>query len=396
MEDVRSLASIFDEHLELTATVAAEGLASLGLVPGELIDGRYQVERVVAVGGMGTIVAARHVGMDRRVALKILHVDPVRHEGVRARFEREAKISAMMESEHVVRVFHVGRTARGEPYMAMELLEGTDLEVCVRDRGPLSVTFACTVMVQACEALAEAHVRGIVHRDLKPANLFVVPDPAGLVVVKVLDFGISKRTSTFDPKLTAAGALVGSPLYMSPEQVFDPGVVDARSDLWALGVTLYELLTGAPPFTAATLSELFASIAGDTPPQLRSMRRDVSPELARIVARALAKNPADRFASAGELATALSDFAAPEARRVAARAVRIERAHGAPSSEPPSAGERPSRPPTSSAPPRPRERPKRRARAILGLVLTAGVACAALYAFQPAPRAPSPTAEGGR
>jgi serine/threonine-protein kinase len=233
------------------------------------------------------------------------------------RFAREARAAVKIKSEHVARVTDVGTLETGAPYMVMEYLEGQDLSALLA-RGPLPVEQAVDYLLQACEAIAEAHALGIVHRDLKPANLFLARLPGGIQSVKVLDFGISKLTglsgSSGQDSATRTKALLGSPLYMSPEQMQSSKDVDARSDIWALGVILYELIAGASPFTADTMPELILKIMSTAPVPLRSVRSDVPEGVEAAVMRCLAKDRLQRFQTVGELAGALAAFGSKKAR----------------------------------------------------------------------------------
>lgn len=281
--------------------------------PGDLVAEKYRIESVLGRGGMGTVFAARHGELGQIVAIKMLHsAAPTAAQ----RFAREAKISAQLSSEHTARVFDLG-TADGAPFLVMEHLAGEDL-ACVIARGRLKPELCVRYALQICEALAEAHAAGIVHRDLKPSNIFVVRRPDGSECVKVLDFGISKRLSREDAEptrdLTNARVVLGSPAYMSPEQLRHSKEVDARSDLWSLGVVMYELLTGVRPFRAGSLSGLSAAIAADAPPSPCRLVPGVPRALDRIVMRCLRKDREARFRSVDELAGALRR-ALPATRR---------------------------------------------------------------------------------
>ena len=212
---------------------------------GEILAGKYRVERLLGSGGMGMVVAAHHLDLDEKVALKLLLPGAATNPMLVARFVREARAAAKIKSEHVARVTDVGQLEDGSPYMVMEHLEGSDLAAYLTRTGPLPVAEAVDFVLQACEALAEAHGLGIVHRDLKPANLFCVQRVDDQRSIKVLDFGISKiSVDTASQSLTQTSALMGSPLYMSPEQMQSARTVDARADIWSLGVILFELLAG--------------------------------------------------------------------------------------------------------------------------------------------------------
>src|SRR6266511_1188050 len=218
---------------------------------GEILAEQYRVERVQGVGGMGVVVVATHLQLEERVAIKVLVKEALGNAEAVARFAREARAAVKIKSEHVARVIDVGTLETGAPYMVMEYLEGGDLSQVLQSRGALPVEDAVEYVLQTCEAIAHAHVLGIVHRDLKPANLFLIRRPDGTAAIKVLDFGISKvmpaKGSSSDNAMTRTRAVMGSPLYMSPEQMTSTRDVDGRTDIWALGVILYELLSGQPP-----------------------------------------------------------------------------------------------------------------------------------------------------
>lgn len=295
--------------------------------PGEMIAAKYEVERVLGVGGMGVVIAARHVHLGQRVAMKFMRGEAARDDNAVGRFLREARAAVALSSEHVARVLDVGTLESGAPYMVMEYLSGVDLAQVLRRDGPMPVSGAVDVVLQACEAIAEAHALGIVHRDLKPANLFVTSRMDGSPLVKVLDFGISKAAqvvgSQSGQSLTASGIIMGSPGYMSPEQVRSSKDVDARSDIWSVGVILYELLTGISPFVGETLGDTFAKIASENPPPIRERRPDVPAKLVATIDQCLQRRLDARIQSIGALAARLVEFAPPEAAVVAARIARV-------------------------------------------------------------------------
>jgi serine/threonine-protein kinase len=295
-------------------------------MPGQVLAGKYLVERVIGHGGMGVVVSAKHVHLGQRVALKFLNAEACKTQEAVARFLREARAAVQIQGEHVARVTDVGMLESGAPYMVMELLRGADLGQIVKTRGPLTVHEAVEYVLQACEAIAEAHVLGIVHRDLKPQNLFLTQRPDGSPLVKVLDFGISKTPiggSLFEGNLTSGEVMMGSPKYMSPEQMRSTRDVDARTDVWALGVVLYELLAGAPPFQADTMAGLAAAIQTMPPTALRFVRADVPVELERVIFRCLEKHRDARMPSVAALAEALRPFAPPHASVSVERVVRM-------------------------------------------------------------------------
>jgi len=285
---------------------------------GEILAGKYRVERVLGVGGMGVVVAATHLQLEERVAIKFLIKEALGSGEAVARFAREARAAVKIKSEHVARVIDVGTLETGAPYMVMEYLEGGDLSQVLASRGPLPVEEAVEYVLQACEAIAHAHALGIVHRDLKPANLFLIRRPDGTNAIKVLDFGISKvmpgKSSSSDNAMTRTRAVMGSPLYMSPEQMASTRDVDGRTDLWALGAILYELVAGQPPFNAETMPQLCALILNGPTPSLRSTRPQVPPALDAVVQRCLEKDPKRRYSNIAEFASALGDFAPKRAR----------------------------------------------------------------------------------
>ncbi|MFZ5896537.1 MAG: serine/threonine protein kinase [Myxococcota bacterium] len=293
--------------------------------PDDVIAGRYRIVRVLGAGGMGVVVAARHQDLDTLVAIKMLRPEVLSNRDVVARFAAEAKAAVRIKSEHVARVTDVGALPDGAPYMVMEYLEGSDLAALVEQSGPLPIEDAVDYVLQACEALTEAHCLGIVHRDLKPGNLFLTRRADGSEIVKVLDFGISKSAdgAGASASLTGTGAILGSPTYMSPEQLSSSKTVDRRTDIWALGVILHQIISGQLPFRADTLPELFMAIVQNQPPPLRSLRPDVPPGLAAVVLRCLEKDRTRRFENVGELAVALAPFAPPRSRICVERILRM-------------------------------------------------------------------------
>ena len=243
------------------------------------------------------------------------------------RFAREARAAAKIASEHVARVLDVGTLDTGAPYMVMEFLEGSDLREFVKQRGPLPLSQATDFLLQACEAIAEAHSLGIVHRDLKPANMFLIRRPDGSECVKVLDFGISKMSgmagSGSDLSMTKTTATMGTPLYMSPEQMESSRNVDGRTDIWALGVILFELLTGRVPFDGETLPEVCVKIATYMPPSVREFRPELPVVVEGIIYRCLEKDRNRRYLNMAELAAGLLPIAPAHARHSAERIARM-------------------------------------------------------------------------
>jgi serine/threonine-protein kinase len=286
----------------------------LDIKPGDVLAGKYRVERILGSGGMGMVVAAHHLQLDERVALKFLLPAAVANVEVVARFMREARAAFKIKSEHVARVTDVAQLENGSPYIVMEYLEGGDLAQWLLQRGGMSIAQAVDFVLQACEALAEAHALGIVHRDLKPANLYCVQRADGALSIKVLDFGISKVTNSEQASMTRTNGITGSPLYMSPEHMKAARTVDARTDIWSLGVILFELITGRPPFEAEAVTELVLKVAAEPPIALRRFRPDAPPELEAVIVRALEKDRDRRFQNVAEFAVALLPFGPPHAR----------------------------------------------------------------------------------
>jgi tRNA A-37 threonylcarbamoyl transferase component Bud32 len=287
--------------------------------PGDLILGKYRVEEVLGSGGMGVVVAARHEQLEQRVAIKFVRDEALGNDEAVQRFLREARAAVKLRSEHVARVIDVGTLESGSPYMVMELLEGADLAHILEDRGPLPLETVAEWIVQACEAVAEAHATGIVHRDIKPQNLFLARTVGGASKIKVLDFGVSKADASVGA-LTQTKAMLGSPLYMSPEQMRSARSVDARADVWALGVVMFELLSQRWPFEAETMPELCLRVVTDPPNSLAALRPELPALFVDVVERCLEKDPMKRYANAAELASALEAFAPPASRIIAERA----------------------------------------------------------------------------
>jgi eukaryotic-like serine/threonine-protein kinase len=296
--------------------------------PGDVIAGKYRIERVLGRGGMGVVVAATHLRLDEKVAIKFLLPGALGNADALGRFDREARAAAKIRSEHVAKVLDVSNLENGAPYMVMEHLDGNDLAQVVRKKGPLPIAEAVTFMLQVCEVLAEAHAIGIVHRDLKPGNLFVTTRADGTAAIKVLDFGISKMMeggATSEPQaaLTATDTVLGSPIYMSPEQMTTPKLVESRADIWSFGATLYMLVTGKPPFDGDSIAQVCGMILLGKAPSLIEIRPDAPPELAAIVTRCLQRNIEDRWPNVAALAAALAPFAGESGRLSAERAQRV-------------------------------------------------------------------------
>lgn len=279
---------------------------------GHILAARYRIDRVVADGGMGRVYEGVELGAERRIAIKILHQDIAQDAVNIERFKREADTSHALEHPHVVEVFDFAqeRPAPGRPegawYLVMEFLDGDELRAVLDREKTLSPARALRIIAQAALALDAAHAKGFVHRDLKPDNLFLVRDANG-DTVKLLDFGSVKFTRGQDrgQKLTVMGTTIGSPFYMSPEQARGAQDLDHRADVWALGVMLYEMVVGKVPFHAANGPQILFKILGEEP-EIPSLANDAAPpEWDDVITRALAKDPAKRFQSCGELANAM-------------------------------------------------------------------------------------------
>lgn len=282
---------------------------------GSIISDKYRVERIVGKGGMGIVFAARHIKLDEPVAIKLMLSDDLGNRESVERFLREARACAKLKNnEHVARVTDVDTLPNGLPYMVMELLDGQDLDKILKERGVFAIHDACTYLIQACQALDDAHTMGIIHRDLKPQNLFLARRRDGSRYIKVLDFGISKHTladESANIDLTRPCDILGSAYYMSPEQARSSRSVVPQSDIYSLGAVLYKLLTGRAPFPQKTLLDVYESLLTKNPEPPSQFRRDIPPALEMIILRCLAKTVNHRYSSARELISALEPFAVP-------------------------------------------------------------------------------------
>ena len=267
---------------------------------GDVLARRYRVDRLLGVGGMGLVVAATDLSRREQVALKLMRPEAMASPELVQRFLREASAASHLTSQHVARVRDFGTLDDGAPFIVMELLRGEDAASLLKRRGPLPVGEAIDIVLQACDALAEAHALGIVHRDVTPANVYLAAMPWGNMV-KVLDLGVATPgpLDGQNASMTSTGAVLGSPTYMAPEQLLSSKHVDARADIWSLGVILYELLTGKVPIEADSVGGMLGALHLVEPQPVRATRPDVPPQLDAVVLRCMAKNKEARFASAG-------------------------------------------------------------------------------------------------
>jgi serine/threonine-protein kinase len=303
--------------------VAEQTPSDVGLDVGQVLEGKYRVDAILGQGGMGVVVACTHMGLGEKRAVKVLRRDVLSDHDAVQRFIREARAAGQLKSEHVAKVFDVNLHDGDLPFMVMEFLEGADIGQLLEERTTLGATWAVDLTLQAAEALAEAHSHGIVHRDVKPSNLFVTWRPDGSAIVKVLDFGISKSPIGTDMKLTQTQSVLGTPAYMSPEQMRSAHMVDSRSDIWSLGCVLYEMIEGVRPFEADSFSEMCVKVAVDPPrPALIAAR-----PLAAVLERCLAKQPDERYSTMAELGRDLVPFASnpPQAQHLVERIARMLR-----------------------------------------------------------------------
>ena len=294
--------------MQSTLTSAFQGLPE-HIQQGAIIGQRFRVDSVIAEGGMGVVYKGWHLVLEHPIAIKVMRAEFASDPEAVTRFLNEARASAQLHGIHMPHVLDMGRIENGPPFMILEYLEGQDLRAVLSRNGPVPLSRAVSYILQACEAVSEVHAHDIVHRDLKPENLFITPAPNGTEILKVIDFGISKRLDSSDRSITIENQSLGSPQYMAPEQMATPNKVDWRADIWSLGVVLFELLTKSVPFPGDTLHVICVKVMCDEPVSLSSLRPDLPSEIERIVARCLCKEPEDRFSSTRELADALAPFA---------------------------------------------------------------------------------------
>ncbi len=292
----------------LTSSDMHDELPQLPLEPGMLIAGKYRVLRILTTGGMGAVLAAHHESLAQRLAIKVLRPELVENQEALARFMREARATARIQSDYVVRTLDVDRLEDGSPFIVMEYLRGRPLDEVIADDVALPVAHAVDFVMEALTGLTAAHQAGVVHRDIKPSNLFITRLADGRSRVKLIDFGISKLlvSVAVSGVLTGMRQLLGSPQHMSPEQITSPRAVDRRTDIWSMGTILYELLAGEPAFDGDSVGELLSRIVSETPPKLDDIRPDIDPDLADIVARAMSHVRAERFETAYGMLRALS------------------------------------------------------------------------------------------
>lgn len=277
--------------------------------PGQEVAGRYRIVRLLGHGAVGAVYEAEHIDLRRRVALKVLLQKFFENDRMLARFMQEARSAAAIRHPGIVEIFDLG-TDENITFIVMELLEGEELIARVKRDNPLPLPFVLQVGCDLADAVSAAHDQGVIHRDLKPHNVFLARQGRYRDVVKVLDFGLAKDVGgRVDSPLTRTTDVFGTPVYMSPEQLRNAKHVDHRADIYALGVIIYEALAGEPPFVASNLTDLVLKIALEDPPPLEARRRDVPPELARIIERALSKKRTKRQQSAHELLGELEECA---------------------------------------------------------------------------------------
>ncbi len=298
------------------------------LRPGTVIAGRFRIERRIGAGAMAFVYEAVHLELRQKVALKFLNDAYRADQDAASRFVREARAQFSLRSEHVGRVFDVGRTESGQPFIVMELLEGQSLKEVLDERERLGVDEALSILEQVCEGVGEAHALGIVHRDLKPGNIFVTKDPKnpnGAPLVKVLDFGLAKaREHASEGSLTAADMLIGTPRYMAPEQFAHAGMVGAATDVWALGIVLYRMVTGDLPFDGPHPLAIAQRIRSEDPVPPTRLRPDLPEPVSALILKCLARDPVKRFANATELGHALASLARPSMAPVSPRAAAMK------------------------------------------------------------------------
>ena len=273
---------------------------------GAILGGSYRIARVLGEGGMARLYEAEHLFLDRRYAIKVIHEHLARRTELLARFEREARAASRIQSEHVVQVMDIQRTADGRPCIVAELLDGEDLQMYLRRTPVMSSTEAIPIVRQICRALTAAHACGVVHRDLKPSNVFLCRGDGGRLVVKILDFGVAKLTG--DRELTSTGAVVGTPAYMAPEQAAQAAEAGPPADIYAAGAVLYRMLTGQSPYAGDTSTNPLVKLLHEEPARPRSIEPSIPPGIEAVIQHAMARDPRDRPGSAALLEAELAAF----------------------------------------------------------------------------------------
>jgi serine/threonine-protein kinase len=291
--------------------------------PGDIVNGKYRIDSILGQGGFGVVLAATDLSLHREVAIKVLHPVLALDEDFKARFLREARATVQLRSEHCVRVHDVGQLDDASPYIVMERLVGQDLGAVLQNGGRVAVADALEYILQATEGLAEAHAAGIVHRDIKPGNLFLTQRPDQTPLIKVLDFGLAKASTSGGARRTRDSGVFGSPAYMSPEQLMGAADVDARADIWALGVSLYELVSGELPFAATSDAEVGVRVIRDAPVPPHERAPGIPVGLSTVILRCLEKEPSKRFTNVAELAAALEPLSTPQPSSVRERVGRV-------------------------------------------------------------------------
>lgn len=306
------------------SAVSTEAQVPARLPTGAVIAQRYRVDGVLAEGGMGIIYRGWHLTLCQPIAIKVVRPELLKNAEAVSRFLNEARAMASLHSMNVAQVLDVGRIRGDTLYMVLEYLEGVDLRTMLDNEGALPLGRAADYIIQACAAMQEVHALGIVHRDIKPENLFIANLKDGRKILKVIDFGISKRLDENEGRsFTAPDRSLGSPQYMPPEQISSPDHVDGRADIWSLGVVLFELLSNALPFRAHNMTATCARVLCGEPNSLEKLRPDLPEEIYALVRRCLQKNPKDRFADMAELASALAPFADSTLARQSQPSVRL-------------------------------------------------------------------------
>src|SRR5262252_8696312 len=277
---------------------------------GQTLAAKYRIDRLIKRGGMGAVYRGKHVLMDKTVAIKVLKPSLAGDDAVVARFSREAKAASRISHPHAVSVTDFGESENGVVFLVMEYLDGQTLKEVIKSDGPMTLARTTEIIRQVAGALDAAHEQGVIHRDLKSDNIMLSKTNGG-EWAKVLDFGIAKiqQSDARDADITAANLVIGTPQYMSPEQCSQSGKIDARSDIYSLGIILYEMLSAELPFSGDSPTVIMMKQVQDPPPSIRTIRPDVPETVSRIILQALAKQPDDRFQTAGALSEALTKAA---------------------------------------------------------------------------------------